>query len=278
MGKYDSSRLKVVPVFSALLKANLWSQFFECVNVHATVGDGNCVEKTLKLPVFEEHEPEVRFGDKSSVGQGEKALPPKVDLLKWIVQNCTDSRYVKSPKQGTSQERKDLFTCPHKREEAVKAITELSNQHGITAQGEANNFPRKWYILEGASRPDVYIETATFILVIEGKLTERTFTTSTSWLKHRDQMIRHMDALYPMEGSPSKPIFGLYILPSESDYYNVFRSKDHPIFPDLPGKICRYQDFSIWKESLPHRKSDTIGQMYSHFLGYITWESLQSII
>lgn len=73
--------------------------------------------------------------------------------------------------------------------------------------------PRAWYILEGRSRPDVFLETESIIVVIEGKRTERAATELTTWMPRRSQMLRHMDAAWEVRGA--KRILGLMIVEGE---------------------------------------------------------------
>jgi len=62
--------------------------------------------------------------------------------------------------------------------------------------GRDDAIERAWYLLEGPSCPDVFLETDDLIVVIEGKQTESGPTTNTSWMPLRHQMLQHIDAVW----------------------------------------------------------------------------------
>ena len=119
------------------------------------------------------------------------------------------------------------------------------------------------YRFEGATHPDVYIEADNFYLVIEAKWTERKLTTSTTWSNHRDQLLRHMDALLTPENiSRGKQIFGMYII--DANKY----IKKHDVELNLN---CE----EYYKKSLPHRQVDASYEMIkAGFLGVYTWQQI----
>lgn len=52
-------------------------------------------------------------------------------------------------------------------------------------------------------------------MVIEGKRTELTTTTDTTWLKGRHQIWRHLDAAWETRGRRS--VYGFFIVEGETD-------------------------------------------------------------
>ena len=70
--------------------------------------------------------------------------------------------------------------------------------------------PSDWYILEGHSQPDVFLQTPEVIVVIEGKRTERGPTVRTTWMPGRDQMMRHIDCAWEIRGT--RKVFGFYLV------------------------------------------------------------------
>ena len=55
---------------------------------------------------------------------------------------------------------------------------------------------KKWFVFEGPSSPDAYLETDSIVVVVEGKRTEPTTTSHTTFMPKRSQLIRHMDAAW----------------------------------------------------------------------------------
>jgi hypothetical protein len=67
-----------------------------------------------------------------------------------------------------------------------------------------------WYIFEGTTRPDVYLETPDVLIVIEGKRTEREPTSHTEWMPRRHQLLRHLDCAWEVRGQ--RTVLGFFIV------------------------------------------------------------------
>ena len=120
----------------------------------------------------------------------------------------------------------------------------------------------KWYVLEGRSQPDAYLEAVDFILVIEGKRTERGQTTTTSWMPNRNQMLRHMDAA-AWNGPPKKRVYGLMIVEGGDGADDAWNAECDAITSD-----------AVMNLSLPHLGADERQALASGFLGFTTWQSV----
>ena len=106
------------------------------------------------------------------------------------------------------------------------------------------------------------------LLVIEGKRTEPGITDHTTWMKHRDQMIRHMDGAYDYAKEKGMKVYGLYIVDDPGKYkFERYAG----------GPYRRGSSKSCWEESLPHRSQDERKYLKEHFLGYILWTDLLKI-
>jgi len=138
---------------------------------------------------------------------------------------------------------------------------------GVEVCSRNKVFGKKWYILEGATRPDVYIKTNQFYLIVEGKRTEGRPEWGTKWDSNRHQIVRHIEGLRVRredEGS-SLPIYGMFIA----------REKDRPAF-DI------YADAQPFIDSLPHicdennaiRNRRYFDEIKDAYLGMISWGAL----
>lgn len=96
---------------------------------------------------------------------------PKQELLEWCINNLdklTIPKNYGTKTESTQEIRKELFSGSEARkQEALELIKQNPKK---TSQ---------WYILEGYSKPDIYIETETSIYIGEAKRTEPYLTTST---------------------------------------------------------------------------------------------------
>lgn len=85
-----------------------------------------------------------------------------------------------------------FFGSAEKRTAArTKAIMELEAKYDTL-----NPADRMWYLFEGFTNPDIFIEGDDYVIVCEGKWTEPHITTTTKYLsskgEYRNQMIRHI--------------------------------------------------------------------------------------
>lgn len=122
-----------------------------------------------------------------------------------------------------------------------------------------NKLPQKaWYIFEGYTHPDIYIETEDSIYVGEAKRTEDKLTDETKWLACRDQLIRHIDAVI----DETKKVYSFLIIDDEKvKYYH----------------LSQYDDERFYAENLPHRSQDIIKKAKESYLGYTTWSKINEL-
>jgi hypothetical protein len=100
------------------------------------------------------------------------ALAPPRRPLEWLIQNAElvdQSAHAKASRATRAKRERLLRRDPATIEEALHR---LSLDRGLA---------RGWYVLEGATRPDVYLESDRALVVIEGKRTETAATSSTTW-------------------------------------------------------------------------------------------------
>ncbi len=184
-------------------------------------------------------------------GEYEKKLCPKEELLEWYVYNYNKLKKVKcygSKNKKTQEKRKLLFEgSKEKIEEAIRLI----RNNPMATNG--------WYIFEGYSHPDIYIETSNSIYIGEAKRTESKLTTSTQWLSPRDQLIRHVDSVI----DSVKKVYCFLLIDEKKEF---------------KYKLKRYEtDYNYYEKSLPHRagRRDEIEKIMSSYCGYTTWQKIE---
>lgn len=195
MGKYDSTKTRVTPLFDFI---------------------GLDIEKINRLLSLINPEIEIRSKIiNTNYGKNEKAIPPSPSLLKWCIlnfdklnQEINEKYHEKSP--NTYEKRKKLFSGEiEMKNKAIKLIKKNPN------------IQKKWYIFEGYTHPDILIETKDTYIVGEAKRTERKLTEKTEWLDPRDQLIRHVDALID---NTTKRIISLFLIDKKMESkYNMNR-------------------------------------------------------
>ena len=144
----------------------------------------------------------------------------------------------------------------------VPSKVEMLNEGlaGIEDCERRGRYGKQWFVLEGATKPDVFIRTNKFYLIIEGKRTEGEPKTDTKWKQNRHQIVRHLEGLkyYAMHATPVLPAYGIFIV----------RGRD-------TKKFNIYNEIYPFIESLPHdeKSAEKIKDMYK---GFMTWGDLYS--
>lgn len=241
MGKRDSSKTRVSPVFNQLYKDDPTGCSWLPHLIRLPVG-GNTV--SLK--------PDCRFIIKEyGWDTNEKKLNPPVALLSWLI------RHPKKPVSGI------LSADPFKAEKRLKWI-EGSQETIIEGMSLLRHNPNgdDWHIFEGQTQPDVFIETDDLIIVIEGKRTEREPTTKTKWMQGRNQMLRHLDCAWEIRGE--KRLLGFFIVEGSG------------LSADVPSQWDTFTAATVSgvtiASSLPHRGPEEQQGIASCFIGVTTWQ------
>jgi hypothetical protein len=174
--------------------------------------------------------------------------------LQWLVQNLAPPRshgawggeYAKPKRLALTQRDPNVIA------EAMRLLG-----------SDAIESERAWYVLEGPSCPDVFLETDDLIVVIEGKRTEAGPTTGTSWMPVRHQMLRHIDAAWDIGGK--RQCGGFFIVEGNPEgevpdhWLNAARQTLQP---------------DVLSQSLPHRSPEVRIKMADAFLGVTTWQTV----
>lgn len=232
-GKKDSTKTRVIPLMKAIgkdkSKINLLFSLFP------------------KIKPIQNNETilEICFGE------NEKSLCPKQSLLEWLVNNTdklTQLENYGSNSQITKKNRRLLFNgSEEKKQEALKLIKDNPKK------------TKEWYIFEGYSKPDIYIETTNSIYIGEAKRTEPHLTTSTQWLDPRDQLIRHADSV--IDRPKSLYYFFIFAESKINDY-----------------ELKQYEALDYYKKNLPHRNKNEFQKFKDSYCGYTTWEKISMLL
>lgn len=244
IGKRNSSKTRVDPVFSRIMS------------------DPGLVKKLLSLlnyshpqylnPQIETQSVKKIYFDSVENGFAEKKLDPPLSLLRHLVQNL--GTYAPQIKGSGSTEEKRRFLC---------GGDEKTIDEGLELLG-TGNWKKQWYALEGQTCPDVYFETESLIIVIEGKRTEHGATKHTSWMPIRHQMLRHIDCAWEIRGN--KKVLGFFIVEGDSDSGGL---TDHWI-----SECTDTISHEAICGSLPHRSEGERQRIASCFAGATTWQKV----
>ena len=245
MGQFNSSLTRVQPVFDWLVDSDptgrSWLLRLLQLGSRASA---------ITLP---DEIGELEAGHPRWWGQHERRLPPPAHLLEWLVHNVTEDAVERSKVGGTVREKR-LLLARHDPATITAAL------FGIR-QG---NSSRAWYVLEGESYPDACVQTSHILLLVEGKRTERSCTSKTTWMARRSQLVRHMDAAF--EVRDDRRVLGLLIV----------EGTDGPDGLTLPPFWRSEADEQVSKEmltaSLPHRTPEERRILASGMLGGTTWQ------
>jgi len=244
MGKYDSSRTRVVPVFDGLFERDPTG--------------GSWISRLLALPrhgartlstLPDLHLREGCEGVTYGWGSHEVPLRPPRALLEWLIRNLPPVRSESALRSGETLMKRQALA---RRDPAVvaEALELLDRQ----ADG------RGWHILEGPSYPDVFLDTDEALIVIEGKRTEPGPTTATTFMPERHQMLRHMDCAWEIRGD--RPVYGLFIIEGPA------------LPPEWVGYASETISESVLRSSLPHRTIEERSMLKAGFLGVTTWQTV----
>lgn len=240
MGKKNSTLTRVQPLFKFINKdEEKLNQLFKLFN-------NKEIENITK-----DYIKEIRYGT------DEKSIPPSKSRLLWMLIHLDILTRVKD--YGANTKNSTTFT---KREQLFKGHQGTLFE-AITKICKIGKLPKTaWYIFEGYTNPDIYIETTDSIFVGEAKRTERDITTKTKWSENRDQLIRHIDALLDQK----KKIYSFYILDKIEFDKGIY-----------PKRMKQYSDEEYFKANLPHRDDKLVKRAKESFIGYIFWQQIEKL-
>ena len=242
MGKHDSSKTRVEPVFHRLYAIDPTGRTW--------------LRKLLCLPICGDHiilplEADFTIQD-HGWGDEEKKLDPPVALLSWLI------RHPRKPLSG------ELSSDPAK---VQKRLDWIAGSEKLMLEGLSllrnNPSGENWHIFEGPTQPDVFIQTPDLVVVIEGKRTEPEPTTITKWMPVRHQMLRHIDCAWEIAGK--RKVIGFFIVEGNGA-------------ADIPARWLEFARQTVSPDSiassLPHRGPEEQRGIAAAFAGVTTWQAV----
>jgi hypothetical protein len=188
------------------------------------------------------------------------AVPPPLDYLEYLIKT---PHKLKWPRDADGELRKYRPSVNQRRkwilagnvpaqQEAIRDIRELQ------AKGYDANV-KDWWVLEGATSVDCALLTDRFTLFVEGKRDEKSLKVHTNWYERRIQLYRNLDALRAM--------------PNRTEHYGLLAIVEEgtPIHREA---IAMHRDLQFARSSWPHLDDAGITELWSHFLGFTTWQRL----
>lgn len=236
-GKYNSSITRVRPFFQALFKKDRAGKSWLPKLILAMPQQKEFL-KTLSKMTGEIAEDWIQTCF-------EYKIPPSKEFLKWALNNPNALTWPKKTfKPKTQYKRECLFGLHGEKaqKETIKEGLELLASQGVTSSSQ------QWWKFEGFTKMDCLIETENYLLGIEGKRTD-TMSSSTDWLKDRNQVVRNIEVLSEMAKEREKEY--AFILLEE----------------DCTKPLTKEQ----FEKSLPHDVS-LADELYAHYLGCLSWK------
>lgn len=245
MGVHDSSLTRVAPVFAELMSRDPTGRTW--------------LDGLLQLPTCGHPLAAVMPVESDLTGYGwgsnERRLAPPLSLLSWLIRNLPLTGVQRpSGDDDTGRRRQRLFDQdPATISEALGLLTGSPQE-------------RKWYILEGMSQPDAYLETQDAIIIVEGKRTEAAPTIGTTWMPGRHQILRHLDAAWEIRGH--RRVYGMLIVEGEggADAVGVPSQWAHAGLNTISTAAI--------EGSLPHRGPAEQLEIARCFVGVTTWQAV----
>ncbi len=245
MGKYDSTKTRVSPVFDQLHRRDPSGGDWLARLLAMPQRDGAPNRRPITAPIVGP----IRHG------KTEARIPPPITLLRYLIQHPERLQRPRTlgRSEATRTKREALLSprrCGPVQAEAL-ALLEKRAPRG------------QWYVLEGPTQPDVYLETSDAVVVIEGKRTERTSTRVTTWMARRDQMLRHLDGAW--ERLAGRRLYGFLIV-------------ENPVGLVVPAQWQQVASETVapgtLRDSLPHRPKEQQRAIADAFLGVTTWQQV----
>jgi hypothetical protein len=252
VGKYNSSATRVAPFFQTLIERDR--------------SGSTWLPSILKLfPNRRSFTPQLLLEPGGIIayqfGKRELCLNPPLRFLKWLVEHPHELNWprYKIKDKHTLDMRERLMlrgsyeATPEVRSEVIEsAKAEIEGAIAATMIGRSA-WLHAWWVLEGRTHVDCYIETANLRLFIEGKRTEK-LSPNTSWYRKRNQLLRNLEAASVQ--SSGQPFAQLLIT---EDPFVEFASET------VDG-------------SLPHLSTEERRELLSHYAGAVTWRNLCSAV
>lgn len=249
MGKNNSSKTRVVPVFNALIEKDPTGRSW----LPRLLRLGSRADRSL-IPseIGELEAPPTKSG--TWWGDDERDLVAPATLLELLLDRVDPETVGRSGDRDAVRAKRELL--------ANKDAATLAEARALLKGGSRR---RGWHVLEGPSYPDACLQTPEVLLVVEGKRTERKCTTTTRWMKQRSQLLRHMDGAHEVAGG--RVVLGLLVV--EGSGRDVTKPSPHW----LEESNAQIEEKMV-SGSLPHRSAEERERIVCGVLGVTTWQAV----
>ncbi len=251
MGKFNSSKTRVLPVFQALRKRDEYGQTWLRPLLEMAKRDDQAkaakIPEDLGLPL-----------DKLSF---ECPVDPSKAYLKWLI---THPERLSSPPQEMWEQWSG--ETKNKRQALLAGDPEVQAE-AIDQLEECSKLPKRaWWRLEGVTQVDCALLTPSTAVFIEGKRTEIGPSKQVLWYQGRNQVLRNLDcaaAYAEIENLPH--YFVMLVVDRDVIGADPLRQKevDNVTMPETVEK------------SLPHLSDEERIELLSHYLGSTTWQAIR---
>ena len=242
MGKYNSSVYRARPLMEIIKKD--YDSFLKLLSL-------------MNIPALGQPHTYQYDGENCS----EKQLKPSKRHLSSLIAYMAAKQHTADVK---NEKRKALFfpapENPNGRAEAcMEALVALENVYDSLSPSD-----RHWFLFEGFTHPDIFIEGEDYVIVCEGKWTEPNVTTKTTHLsadgESRNQMVRHIQGALNYS---DKKVYGFYIVDESCNYKNELTED------------CFKKQLERETVRIPDSEKEKI---LDSFYGYTTWQEIEKQI
>jgi hypothetical protein len=234
MGKNDSSKTRVRPIFRALYESGQ---------------SGSWVDELLLMGASR---PFASVGHLTDPPHFEfLAVPPK-QFLRWLVENPqkwpTNWEAIKMRNEILEARRRLARGEPAKSKalEAIDLASTLSSDYS------------GWWCLEGPSRVDCALFAENAVIFIEGKRTEREPSKTTTFCANRNQMARNLDCARRYGHDNGLDYYAMLVIEQGNSSRTSAAKK-------IAGQLAL---------SLPHLSPSELQETEQHYLGFTTWKDI----
>lgn len=250
MGKFNSSKTRVIPVFEALYEHDKSGQkllrpLLQMANREDGPGPVRIPEnldQLLKKPQFE------------------FPVDPSRAYLKWLI---THPERLSSPPREMWEKWSERT---QKKRQALLAGHPEAQREAIDKLEKCSELPKwAWWRLEGVTKVDCALLTPSTVVFIEGKRTEIGPSKQVLWYQGRNQVLRNLDcaaAYAEIENLPN--YFVMLVVDRDVVGADPLRQKE----------IDDVTSHETVKISLPHLIDEERIELLSHCLGVTTWQAI----
>ena len=256
MGRFDSSKTRVQPVFRALHRLDPSGERW-LRSLLQIAGRGS-EPKPPSIP-FDIGTLKQGIGKGTDPNRGvcfEFRVDPPRAFLKWLVEHpeklrCPPDSEWQKWSDRTRNKRRALLNGD--RPVQAEALTEI---------GRTPLRSRGWWRLEGRTSVDCALFTETAVIFIEGKRTERGPSKNIVWYaEERDQVLRNLDCAAEYAREHKIPyFFALMVI--------------EKVVHDEEALNRTITDPISTRKSLPHLDEYSRRDLLSHYLGTTTWQGI----